>query len=76
LGLLTASTKKIEFQKSNMADGRHFENRKIVISLTDFDLIWHCDACWSSAPDVKFIFFNFQQSYMADRRWLRIKKTA
>jgi len=33
------SVKKIEFHKSNMADGGHFENRYIILSLqplTDF----------------------------------------
>jgi len=35
---LTAPTvKKFEFQKSKMADGRHFKNRKIAISLQPFD---------------------------------------
>jgi len=37
-GFLTAPTvKKIEFQKSKMADGRHFENRQIAISRQRFD---------------------------------------
>jgi len=47
MGLLTAQTVKNEFQKSKMADGRHFENRYIAISpqpLTDFYEIWHADA--------------------------------
>jgi len=36
--LLTALTvKKFEFHKSKMADGRHFENREIAISLQPFD---------------------------------------
>jgi len=26
---------------------------------TDFDYIWHGDACWSPAPDVKFKFLIF-----------------
>ena len=38
MGLLTAPTVKIfEFYKSKMADGRHFENREIAISLQPFD---------------------------------------
>jgi len=39
---------KIEFQKSKMADGHHFENRYFAIylhtRLTDFDISWHADA--------------------------------
>jgi len=27
--------------------------------LTDFDKIWHGDACWFPAPDVKFKFLIF-----------------
>ena len=27
--------------------------------LTDVDEIWHNDAYWSPAPDVRFIFFKF-----------------
>jgi len=38
MGLLTAPTvKKIEFQKSKMADGRHFKNRYIILSQQPFD---------------------------------------
>jgi len=34
MGLFVAATvKKFEFQKSKMADGSHFENRKIAISV-------------------------------------------
>ena len=41
IGLLTAPTvKKFEFQKSNMADGRHFENCQIAIALQPFDQFW------------------------------------
>ena len=35
---------KFVFQKSKMADGRHFEN--ICNRLRDFDEIWYGDACW------------------------------
>ena len=42
--------------------------------VTDFDEIWHGDACWSPAPNVKFKIFNFRQSYMADRSYLAIEK--
>jgi len=35
--LLTAPTvKEFEFHKSKMADGRHFKNRYIILSQTDF----------------------------------------
>ena len=38
IGLLTApNVKKIEFDKSKMAEGRHFENRYIILSLQPFD---------------------------------------
>jgi len=47
---LTAATVKIyEFQKSKISDGRHFENRKIAISLQpcdQFNEIWHSDTYW------------------------------
>jgi len=32
-----AIVKKFEFHKSNMADGGHFENRYIILSLQPFD---------------------------------------
>ena len=38
VGLLTAPTvKKFEFHKSKMADGRHFNNRYIILSQQLFD---------------------------------------
>jgi len=38
MGLLTSITvKKFEFHKSKMAGSRHFENRKIAMSLQTFD---------------------------------------
>jgi len=38
MGLLTAPTvKKFEFRKSNMADGRHFKNRYVILSEQPFD---------------------------------------
>ena len=38
IGLLTApAVKKFEFQKSKMADGRHFKNRYIILSQQPFD---------------------------------------
>jgi len=38
MGLFTAPTvKKIEFHKSKMADGRHFDNRKIVVEFLPRD---------------------------------------
>ena len=47
MGLITAPTvKKFEFQKSNMADGRHFENRKIATSLQPRDRFWWNLAQW------------------------------
>ena len=43
---LTAPTiKKLEFHKSKMADGRHFEIRN---GLTDLYEIWYADAKWVS----------------------------
>ena len=46
--------------------------------VTDFDEIWHGDACWSPAPDVgpKVQIFKFRQSYMADRCHQANRKTA
>jgi len=35
--LTTPTVKKLEFQKSKMADGRHFENHKIAISPQPYD---------------------------------------
>ena len=44
---LTAPTvKKFDFQKSKMADGRHFKNRKIAISLQPCDRFWWNLAQW------------------------------
>jgi len=38
MGFLTATAvKNFEFHKSNMADGGHFENRYIILSLQPFD---------------------------------------
>ena len=38
MGLLTARPlKKFEFHKSEMADGRHFKNRYIILSQQPFD---------------------------------------
>jgi len=35
--LSTAIVKKFQFHKSNMADGGHFENLYIILSLQPFD---------------------------------------
>jgi len=44
---LTAPTvKKFDYQKSKMADGRHFKNRKIAISLQPCDRFWWNLAQW------------------------------
>jgi len=41
MGLLSAAIVKIfEFHKSKKADGRHFENRYIILSLQTFDWFW------------------------------------
>ena len=53
--------KKIEFQKSKMANSCHFENRYIILSLQPFD----CR---------KVQIFNFRQSYMAGRCCLANRK--
>ena len=38
MGLLTApAVKKFEFHKSEIADGRHFKNRYIILSQQPFD---------------------------------------
>jgi len=45
MGLLTTQTvKKLEFQKSKMADGRHLKTVKspyLSNPLSNFDEIWH-----------------------------------
>jgi len=55
MGLSTALTvKKFEYQKSKMADGRHFENflsPYLCNRLTDFDEIWLDDAYWRLTAD-------------------------
>jgi len=35
--LIDLTVKKFEFQKSNMADSRNFENRQIAISVQPFN---------------------------------------
>jgi len=76
------TVRKFEFQKIRMAEGRHF---RIIIKspylcnrLTDFNTIWHNDAYWSPAPDVKFKFLIFDDliSYNAENRYLENRKTA
>ena len=57
------TVKKFEFQKSKMADGRHYENHWIAIyrkCLTDFDEIWHGDTHWPLTSDrpLKFRIFE------------------
>jgi len=42
--------------------------------LTDFDEIWHSDACWSPAPDVKFKFLIFDNHIRRRAAILRIEK--
>jgi len=45
MGLLTATTvKKFEFHKYKMADGRHFDNRKIVVEFLThpYDVLSSC----------------------------------
>jgi len=47
MGFLTATVvKNFEFHKSNMADGGHFENRYIILSLQPFDWFWLNLAMW------------------------------
>jgi len=48
--------KKLNFAKSKMAGGRHFEKKTVKSSylshrLTDFDEIWHDDANWPTTAD-------------------------
>ena len=63
MGLLTIRTvNNFEFHKSKMADAAIL--RTVTLSylrnlLTDFDEIWHGDACWSPEPGVKFKFLIF-----------------
>ena len=60
--------KKFEFHKSKMADGRHFENRLIAISLQPFERFWWHLARWRmlapySGATVKIL--NFWKFKMA-----------
>jgi len=56
MGLLTVLTvKKLNFQKSKMADSRHFEktvkSSYLSYRLTDLDEIWQGDANWPPTGD-------------------------
>jgi len=52
--------KKCKFSESNMADGRHFENRKIAMylseKLSDFDEIWYTTS--DTKPDYSHVTKN------------------
>ena len=80
MGLLTAPTvKTFEFQKSNMADGRCFENRQIAMSLQPFDQFWWNLTRWrilvpDSGLTVKTS--NFWKSKMAAVAILKIIEIA
>ena len=80
MGLLTAATvKNFEFHKSKIADGRHFENRYITISLQPFDRFWWNLARWRtlasySGSTVKIS--NFWKFKMAAAAILKITKIA
>jgi len=55
-GLLTATTvKKLNFKNPRWRTAAILKKRH----MTDLDKIWHCDARWSPAPDVKFKFLIF-----------------
>jgi len=42
--------------------------------LTDFDDIWHGDACWSPAPEVEFRFLIFDNLIWQTAAILRMEK--
>ena len=78
-GSLNCSVKKLEFHKSKMADGRHFENRYIAISLQPFDrfwwnLTWWCILAPYSGKTIKIS--NFWKFKMAAADMLKITKIA
>ena len=60
--------KNCKFLKSKMADGRHFENRKIAISLWKIVQFWwnlvHCIIYWTrwQSRDQKLKFFKFNMA--------------
>jgi len=69
MGLLTVlAVKKFEFQNPRWRTAATLKTVKssyLCNRSTNFDEIWHGDACWSPAPNV---IFNFRQYYMADSR--------
>ena len=73
LGLLTAPTeKKQNFKNPTWQTAAILKTAKLSYLcnvLTDFDLIWHCDACWSPAPDVKFNFFTADAMHPRYQPW-------
>jgi len=60
MGLLTAQTvKKLNFNNPRRQTAAILITVKspyLCNLLTDFDKVWHDDACWSPAPGVKFKF--------------------
>ena len=75
--LRALAVKIFEFQESNKAGFRHFENRSIAIypqPPTAFDEIWHDDAYWSSEPNVTLKFLIFEKCYMVYSRNLENRK--
>jgi len=63
IGLLTAPiVKKLNFKNPRWRTAAILKT--VTLSylcnlLTDFDKIWHGEACWSTAPGVKFKFLIF-----------------
>ena len=80
IGLLTIQTvKRFVFPKSNMADGRHFENSQIAISSHPFDRFWWNLAWWRrlafyGGQTVKIS--NFSKTKMAAAAIFKITKIA
>jgi len=70
--------KKIEFQKSKMADGRHFaksvKSPYLGSGSTNFDEIWHDDAYWSLTADRPLKVLIFDSLIWQTAAILRIEK--
>ena len=78
MGLLTAPTvKNLNFKNPRWRRDTILKTVKspyLCNLLTDFDEIWHSDACWSPAPDVKFKFLIFDNHIQRRAAILRIEK--
>jgi len=78
MGLLTAPTvKNLNFKNPRWRTDTILKTVKspyLCNLLTDFDEIWHSDACWSPAPDVKFKFLIFDNHIRRRAAILRIEK--